>query len=394
MLGCHVALPPPKNSGPEIDLSCSCGTDSREVNMNKFIGAFLSTALLCCTFSKGAVAQVGLSCTAVVGNGCYLGSYGGSTCPGWYDCQTYGPWLVMCNAKTYSCSPTAGATETHCTTCETAGSPIDLATGNTYIQQTDIKLPGLGGLTFARTWNSMWPITQADFRVGYFGSGWRSTFEERIFLGSDHYIKYARSDGNFWSFGVGGPGWRVAAPANAGATLVAGSAYWTVTFKSGEQRLFDNASGNLIAIIDRNGNQTQISYDGGGRPAMVTDPASRHLYFHYANDASFLITSITSDFGVTVSYSYNSDGNLAQVTEPDQSTISFLYDSSYVQCISYGNCPYTIPLITAVKDSQGKILEAHTYDSLGRGTTSSRANGVDGVTLSYPEVFGGRFFNQ
>jgi YD repeat-containing protein len=62
---------------------------------------------------------------------------------------------------------------------------------------------------------------------------------------------------------------------------------------------------------------------------------------------------------------------LAQVTKPDQTTVSFTYNSQ--------------SLITAVTDSQGKTLESHTYDSLKRGLTSSRANGVDAVTISYPQ---------
>ena len=41
------------------------------------------------------------------------------------------------------------------------------------------------------------------------------------------------------------------------------------------------------------------------------------------------------------------------------------------------------PLITAVTDSNGKILESHTYDGLGRGLTSSRANGVEAVSVTY-----------
>ena len=33
----------------------------------------------------------------------------------------------------------------------------------------------------------------------------------------------------------------------------------------------------------------------------------------------------------------------------------------------------------------GKGLESHTYDALGRGLSSSRANGVGSVTVSYPQ---------
>jgi YD repeat-containing protein len=187
-------------------------------------------------------------------------------------------------------------------------------------------------------------------------------------VGSDHYIKYARGDGSFWSFGYNAGNWSVAAPASVSATLVQGTTNWTLTFQNGEQRLFTISTGKLAAIVDRNGNTTQLTYDSLGRLITVTDPASRHLYFGYTG-GTYLVASVTSDFGVSVSYSYDGQGRLSQVTEPDSSTLSFQYD---------GNS-----FISAVLDSQGKTLEAHTYDTSGRGLTGTRANGVDAVTITY-----------
>ncbi|MGH9723463.1 MAG: RHS repeat domain-containing protein, partial [Candidatus Acidiferrales bacterium] len=277
----------------------------------------LSTlAAFLCVLSVPAAAQVSNGCT------------------GWVSCAEYSLWNLgcqpplpptaygcvgvpyafetVCLVPTPNCSPAAAAEET-CLACASArsGSPISLASGNTYIKETDVSLPGLsGGLTLVRTWNSRWPSTQTAFQAGLFGPNWRSNFEERVFVGSDNYLKYARGDGNFWSFGYSGSAYNVAAPANAGVTVVPGNSYWTMIFKNGERRLFDNTSGNLLAIIDRNGNTTQLTYDAVGRLATVTDPASRHLYFSYLSQTSFLVTNVTSDFGVSVSYSYDSQGRL------------------------------------------------------------------------------------
>ncbi|MFZ3258312.1 MAG: DUF6531 domain-containing protein [Candidatus Acidiferrales bacterium] len=285
----------------------------------------------------------------------------------------FGMWFTeYCQVPTVNCPPSDAPQETRCgcSSPGTGGGPINLATGNTYIQEADVKNPGLGGgLTLLRTWNSMWPATQSAYQVGLFGPNWRSNFEERVFLGSDNYVKYARGDGSFWSFAYNGAGYGVAAPANQSAELVAGTSYWTLIFKNGEQRLFNNTTGNLIAIIDRNGNTTQLSYDAVGRLNTVTDPASQHLYFSYASQTSFLVTSVTSDFGVSTSYSYDSQGRLLQVTEPDGSTFNFTYNSQ--------------SLIASVTDSNGIVLESHTYDSSGRGLTSTRANGVDAITVTY-----------
>ncbi len=254
----------------------------------------------------------------------------------------------------------------------TAGAPINLATGNAYIQQTDLRIPGLsGGLTLVRTWNSEWPPTQTAFQVGLFGPNWRSTFEERVFVGSDNYIKYARGDGSFWSFGYTSNGtFGLAAPANVSATLAQGNTYWTLTFQNGEQRRFDNTSGSLTAIIDRNGNTTQLSYDGLNRLVTVTDPASRTLTFTYQSPSSYLVTGVSSSVGISLTYAYDAQNRLSQVTNPDLTTLTFAYDSQ--------------SRITSVTDSNGKVLESHTYDSSSRGLTSSRALGVEAVTLSYP----------
>jgi YD repeat-containing protein len=212
--------------------------------------------------------------------------------------------------------------------------------------------------------------------VGLFGPGWRSNFEERVFAGDDGYMKYSRGDGSFWSFGWTGNSnninsFAVAGPAQQIATLIQGSANWTLTFQSGEQRSFDKTSGLLTAIKDRNGNATQLTYDGLNRLTTATDAAGRHLYLTYLNSSSSLVSSVSSDVGISLSYTYDGQGRLITVTKPDNTTVSFEYDAN--------------SFISAVKDSEGKILESHTYDSLGRGLTSSRANGVESVTVTYPQ---------
>jgi len=178
-----------------------------------------------------------------------------------------------------------------------------------------------------------------------------------------------------WSFAVSTVGtpniYKAAAPANDTTTTIAdGSPSWTVTFQGREKRLFSVTTGALTSILDRNGNTTQLTYDTSNRLTTVTDPASRHIYFNYGGPSSNLVSTVTTDIGLAISYSYDIQGRFSLVTKPDSSTVSFVYD--------------TQNRITAVKDSDGKILESHTYDVLGRGLTSSRANGVDSVTVTYP----------
>ena len=289
-----------------------------------------------------------------------------------FNCS-YFMWTITCEVISNTClSP-----KHWCPTCGkgggTSGSPINLTNGNTYIQETDLSLPGLGGgLRLGRTWNSIWPTEESAFQSGMFGLGWRSTYEERVFQGSGDasgYMVYLQADGSLWYFNSNGA---LAAPTNQSATLTQnGTTSWTITFQNGEKRVFSYTSGSLTSIVDRNGNTTSLSYDATNRLITVTDPASRHLYFSYSGGSSTLATSVTSDFGISVSYTFDSQSRLTHVTEPDQSTLNFDYNAQ--------------SLIADVKDSNGVILESHTYDSLGRGLTSSRAGGVEAVTVSYPQ---------
>lgn len=295
------------------------------------------------------------------------------------------PFGETCYAPKASCGAPAGAARETCIACNRRGSPqgsspVDLATGNTYITQSDISIPGLGGgLSLARTWNSLLPDAQFSYPF-MFGSRWRSTYEERLVFNSpDAFLKYLRGDGSVWSYGLASASTQIryvtAAPANdstgGGMAKNIGDPNWTLTSKSGEKKVFDAVTGALLSITDRNGNVTSLSYDSAGRLATVTDPASRHLYFNYANGSTPLVTSVTTDVGLTVSFAYDAQGNLTQLTKTDGTTVSFEYDAQF--------------LITAVKDSAGKLLESHTYDVSGRGLSGSRAGGVDSITVTYPQ---------
>jgi len=306
--------------------------------------------------------------------------------PGTFNINAAGPYAATGEVATATC---AAATNS-CTKC---GSPIDLATGNTYVEETDVNLPGLGGgLTLTRTWNS-----QNVGDHGMFGNGWRTNFEESLYLdGSDHLVKLLLGNGTIWSYAFANdwgsegttPIFASAAPQNVGEQMAFGGTYnivtgtmiggWSRTSKNGYSKAYGQwVQGDpifhLFAITDRNGNATNLSY---APPLLttVTDPASRHLFFTYGTVnvggiGITVVTSLSTDFGISLTYQYDSLANLVKVIKPDNSFVTYEYNST--------------GLLTAVKDSNGKLLESHTYDAYHRGTTSVRAGGVDAVTVSY-----------
>lgn len=260
-----------------------------------------------------------------------------------------------------------------CSQCEAlAGAPLNVTTGNVWITQNDYSLPGLaGGIQVSRTWNSMLQAANPPQLAGMFGSGWRSSYEESLQTIDLNHKKYWRNDGSGWDFTYNGTVYSLAAPTDTTASLAFNTttSVFTLTFADGTQKLFD-INGHLTTLVDRNNNQTKLTYDGSGRLAQVTDAASRSLTFTYGDAQNINQATIMSDStGTVASFVYDASSRLTSVTYPDNSGASFLYDTN--------------SFISSVLDPQGKVIESHTYDSTGRGLTSANANGVSQITMTY-----------
>jgi YD repeat-containing protein len=211
-----------------------------------------------------------------------------------------------------------------------------------------------------------------------FGPGWTSNFEESVFVGNDGYMKRTLSGGDVDSLGFGGrdgtgnPQFMRAGQGTQNTILTQAPNNWTLALPNGDQKVFDGTSGKLLSVTDRNGNVTTLIYDSSFRLVTVTDPAGRHLYFSYATPSSYVVTGVTSDFGISLSYFYDGQGRLDHYVKPDNTTVSFKYNDQNPN------------LITDILDSDGKALESHAYNSCAQGLSSSRAGGVEAITLSYP----------
>jgi RHS repeat-associated protein len=290
--------------------------------------------------------------------------------PGPYDYNgvvIYQPLTVFAN-NTADLGPPS-----HCSTEAICGSPINLTNGNTYIQQRDYSIPGLaGGMQLTRTWNSLWASNSPWETSGMFGDSWQSNFEQHLQAVSGGE-KYWRGDGSAWMFTYNSTSqvYSLTSPPDERANLAFNSStsQFTVTLADGTQRIFSQP-GYLLSIVDRNGNQTTLTYDSSNRVTKVTDAAARVLTFNYANSSlQNLATSIQDAVGTVATYGYDTSRHLTSVTYADGSAINFNYDAN--------------GLIASTTDSQGRTLESHTYDSVRQGLTSQRANGVDSIAVGY-----------
>ena len=256
------------------------------------------------------------------------------------------------------------------------GSPINVGTGNVWIEQKDFSIPGLGGgLSLDRVWNSKWQDSSPLTLAGMFGHSWRSTYEEHLSFPSFDAAEYWRGDGSAWAFSYNSinQSYLLGTPPDERASLQfnTNTNQFTLTLADGSQRIFTQ-TGYLVAMVDRNGNQTTLTYDGLNRLIQVTDAGGQSISFNYGDGNNpEQATSVQDSTGVLATYSYDSSQRLTQVTYPDGSKLNYTYDDS--------------SMITSVTDGQGKLLESHTYDSSHRGLTSQRADGADSITVSYPQ---------
>jgi RHS repeat-associated protein len=239
--------------------------------------------------------------------------------------------------------------------------PINTATGNYYHSRTDLVVPGKG-LTFAltRTYNAL------ESYSGPLGAGWTHSYN--LFLTVDAVsgaIALKEADGHFSAFIPTGSGLYSPAVAGVYDTLQANQdGSFTVTRKSQLQLAF-SADGKLSAIIDRNGNQQVLVYNGSGQLASITDSSNRTYTF--TNDASHLI-SVRDPLGRVWEYAYDGGNNLTSVQNPLGGITRYTYDGSH-------------HMLTAL-DARGTTFLTNTYDASGRVVTQKNGRGY-ATTLQY-----------
>jgi RHS repeat-associated protein len=246
------------------------------------------------------------------------------------------------------------------------GEPVNITNGNMYLQQTDYQLPGVGPvINILRTYNSISPD------IGLFGKGWSSDYDESIKVYNSNYVRWYRADGqatNFMRASGSGP----FAPVEGdfyGSVIQNVDGTFTVSFKDGSVHRF-NAAGKLTALVDRESNQTSLTYDTSSRLISITDPFGRVLTV--TPDLNGRVSSLRDALATVATYAYGSNGELLSVTYPDSSAFHFAYTTANGKLV-----------LATVTDALGNILETHAYDSQGRAVTSEKQGGVERYTLSF-----------
>ncbi len=240
-------------------------------------------------------------------------------------------------------------------------------TGNVLLDQTDAAFTTLGDpLVMSRSYNSL------NGPRGSMGLGWTHPYEMAIFpmsYISSRMLTLREEDGALRIF---------AAPAdplvfrpigvNDSMERIEKSETGFVRFfADGATQTFDS-NGKLVALTDRLGRTTSLTYNGFGNLVRVEASDGRALNFTYLGSGSeALLQSVSGPAGPVATYTYSSPPlgsnirSLLGVDYPDGRGYRFTYDSE--------------GLLLTVADRDGIITDRHGYNNYGQALFSERSGG-------------------
>lgn len=232
--------------------------------------------------------------------------------------------------------------------------PVSLLSGNVFLDQTDVSMPGLRHpLVFKRSYNSQ---STSD---GILGRGWTHNFEKRIEVKTERAIGvWVGGVPRLYTDSVGsGTLGRYGKAASSDSFITRSSEGFLRSFRTGGHEVF-NPDGRLIRRVDRTGRTTTLTYQGNVL-TEVRSPEGRRLSFEYSGR----LRRIVGPEGVVADFDYETlDGShlLTGVRYPDGTGYSFTYDEQY--------------RLKDVSDLQGMVLDRHGYEGEGNRAAWSELN--------------------
>lgn len=246
------------------------------------------------------------------------------------------------------------------------GGPVSVVTGNVYLDQTDLVVPGITGIAFTRSYNSN---NLQEGRYGIFGPGWSHPYERSLSFPYADILELRQSNGAvryFRDLDRAGR-FEAAVPVTEQSTVVRQTdGSFVREFRGGDSERYD-ASGHLTAIVNRIGHVTTLVHGTNGRLESIVDQGGRTVTLTYADDK---LTRVAAPGELEyAAYTYDAEDRLETVTYADGSGYRFTYEDP--------------GRLLTVKDQAGNTLESHTYHPDGRGWTSSISDGQENYTLVY-----------
>lgn len=271
-----------------------------------------------------------------------------------------------------------GDSEDGCSAAEDkVGNPIDVSTGNKYMEVEDFATAGPDVLAFRRYYNSM------ELKIGrFFDHKWRSNFDRALIINAAvTKIDLQRPNGQTFKFEKSGSEW-VTSAGNDDVDFGLSDAApgYEVTTPNQTVETYD-AGGRLTAITAPNGYQQTLTYNGSDQPTAVTDSHGRTLTFAF-HPGRDLLWKMTGPDGHEVNYYYHIDpARLRYVIAADDTPSTFA-DNPRVE-YHYEDAGFPLYLTGITDWSTGNRFATYTYDDQGRAISSEHAGGAGKVTVTY-----------
>jgi RHS repeat-associated protein len=238
------------------------------------------------------------------------------------------------------------------------GDPVDVATGEMFLAETDVSLPGTLPLEFTRR-------AASGYRCGWwFGPSWASTLDQRLEIGEEEII-FVTEDGMLLVY-------RVADSVQTPWLPEAGPRMALVHEGDGTYRVDDPLTGltrrfarrpdgtaPITGITDRNSNSVSFAYDPFGAPLGIRHSGGYHLAFTTdqgrvtamslvgaAEDGSDVVlrrydytdghlTGVVNSSGLALAFGYDERLRITSWTDRNGCRYSYAYDD-LDRCVSQG----------------------------------------------------------
>ncbi|MHC5258440.1 DUF6531 domain-containing protein [Streptomyces sp. UC4497] len=222
-----------------------------------------------------------------------------------------------------------------------AGDPVDVATGEMLLTQTDLELPGELPLALSRTYLSTYRYGQ------FFGPSWASTLDERLEVDGRGRVWWAREDGSILTYprlpeagsvdDLVWPDEGPRLPLAAGETAEGEVAYVVRESRAGvvhhfADRATDSADDEtrvhwLVRRHDRNDNEVRIEREADGSPTAMVHSGGYHVELNCVAGLLLDASVVTPEGPVEVmSYQRDADGNLSHIVNSSGKALVFGYD--------------------------------------------------------------------
>lgn len=163
---------------------------------------------------------------------------------------------------------------------------------------------------------------------------------------------------------------------------------------------YDGATGDLLAVTDPEGSITSHGYDGIGRVTSTVSPNGNEpgadpgdwtttFAFNANNQPTQVVEPVDATTTATTSRTYDADGNLASITDPNNHTTSYTYDAAgqVVQVhrpdgTALASEYWPDGRLKVQRDATNTATGSYDHDAQGRLTSSTDALG-NATTFGY-----------